>query len=94
MGWGVVEVTQTGHYEWSDTERRWVKTSDESGQLQTGIWFPNTKYFDKSARRWFHTKSEKRTWMKAKNVVEMPEDHGNPWRGLPESGHHKTYVHS
>jgi len=67
------------------------------GGMEESIDFPDHgtgKYFDVQANRWFHSKREKRAWMKAKNIVEFVPAWSNPWKGLPEAGdHHYTKKH-
>ena len=50
-----------------------VKVSDEVPRVtHRDAWMPkgDLKYYDKSARRWFHSRSEKRQWLKEHKLRE------------------------
>ena len=80
----------TGKYIYDTTQGKVVKISDvpyiTSATGRHSCWFPShgTKYFDPQAQRVFHSKTEKRAWMREKNVVETTAG-PNPLKGLAES---------
>lgn len=49
-----------------------VKVSEDVPHLASSVWMPkgDIKYFDKSARRWFESKSDKRQWLEANGMKE------------------------
>ncbi len=73
---------------------RWVKISDDA-RILPSIYWKEGGYFDVSARRYFHTKEEKRDWMRQHNLVELTGDddlRDNPFRGLAEAGPGKRHT--
>ena len=63
-------MNKTGHYVFRDGNL--VKISDDIPSLQRPVYFNRggVPYFDKSARRVFNSKQEKREWLKKNGLRE------------------------
>lgn len=64
-------MSNTGTYTYIPGEGL-VKISDDVPRLARQVWMPkgDVKYYDKSARQWFHSKAEKRQWLNANKMRE------------------------
>ena len=83
-----------GRYVWDKETQVLVKTAESVSTLDAGfggpVWFPKsgTKYFDKALQKTFHSKAEKKAYMKEKHLV-MSGDTDKKHRG-PEAGMGRT----
>lgn len=64
-------MNQTGTYVHVPGEGL-VMISDATPNLAASVWMPrgDIKYYDKSARRWFESKADKREWLQRNGLKE------------------------
>ena len=69
-------MSKTGTYMFDPSVGKVVKVSDEIPVIQTEIWFPKGgyKYFDKALQQTFHSKQEKRDFLKSKGLKQLPQE--------------------
>ena len=69
-----------GRYIWDEKQKKLVKVSESAATPDAGfngpVWFPKGgyKYFDKALQRTFHSKQEKKDYMRAHGLKSAGSD--------------------